>query len=291
VSEYIPTLLDLLKSNESCERLSDHLRRASVWLSAVDQRAGKIEIAGSAVAADIHGTKVLLTAGHVLREWERELEDGRLWLQAASRNGAHLKLRPDTKRLWSDGGDGGPDAGILVLPRDQTETYFQLGQIDPVRHTTLQFSPPAYRSQCLVAGYPRALAEYEEVENADGSRSVSMRANFAMYAAPFLEAVGPHHFLEAAGAKISIETTTMSEFSPGEMNRMSGCGFWTVEVVDRTVFFGLHGVHTATLPGTPPRLRETPIEHHVRLIAKLDAAARDKVHELWPWVDLDYAQS
>lgn len=272
--------------------LSRHLRRASVWFSAVDPRKGSIEVAGSAVAVDVRGTKVLFTAGHVLREWDRQFKDGQIWLHTAAEGTARLALRPDTVRLWSDGGDEGPDAGLVVLPPDQTETYFQLGQIDPAGAGTLEFLPPPIGTYGVVAGYPQALVEYTAIANADGSGGTHMNTIFALYAAPFLECSGPHYLLGAGGGRLNLDSGTKSDFSPGEMNRMSGCGFFTCippETGTGPLQLRLHGVHTATYKDTP-RLRETPVVHHVRLIAKLGTAERDNVRDLFPSLDLDEPQ-
>ncbi|MDQ3340351.1 MAG: hypothetical protein M4D80_34765 [Myxococcota bacterium] len=61
---------------------------------------------------------------------------------------------------------------------------------------------------------------------------------------------------------------------------LSGAGCWAIEVDDeaKQLKLFLYAVHTAT---QMPHLRETPMTHHLKLLAG-HARAREAIARIWP---------
>lgn len=188
---------------------------------------------------------------------------------------ARFQIRGDAVRLTSPGGDGGADAGVLILARDQVESYFQAGAFEPTRSSTLRLDPPPTGMDCAIAGFQSARATSELEIRRFGDRelhSVQITAPFTMIAADFLSADATHHWLYAPGTVENVETREIGQIVGGDLNGMSGGGYWSMDSrLDPSTTpatldarFRLQGVHTGT--DTGGRLRETPVSHHLRLL-------------------------
>jgi hypothetical protein len=199
------------------------LRQSTVFLAVKDDEDKPTRIAGSGVLADLYGTKVVLTAGHVLRDFKRQFEDGRMMLSINQRRG-NFSLRSDCDRHTSDGDEHGADAGVLIIPPDQVETYFQGGGFQPTRATTLIPTVPRLGVACIVSGFTAEGAQFFTAEGPGGAYSW-VHATLAVVSARLVESDGLHHWLDAS--RPSGDTKAIE---PGEFNGMSGCGFWSVSM-------------------------------------------------------------
>jgi hypothetical protein len=199
----------------------------------------------------------------------------------------NFSLRSDCERYVSDGDEHDADAGVLIIPPDQVETYFQGGGFQPTRATTLIPTVPRLGVACIVSGFTAEGAEFFTAEGPGGAYSW-VHATLAVVSARLVESDDVHHWLDAS--RPSGDTKAIE---PGEFNGMSGCGFWSVSMnpqpISRApltydVRFHLHGVHTATVRDRNHgiRLRQTPIAHHLRLLAKHRPELREMIGTCWP---------
>ncbi len=273
--------------------LEELLRQCTVFFGVVDEKAETVKIAGSGVLADLQGTKVVLAAGHVLRDFRNQFNDELVWLSINASHG-HLVIRRDATRLYSPDGDAGADAGVLMLPPDQVETYFQYGNFNPVGRTTLHPTLPPLGMDCLIAGYPAAHAGVPQTHIRSHGKHIVLQPKLVMFGAHLNPSDSTHHWLHAGGAAQNCETGEWTEMRGGDLGGMSGGGFWSMTsrrnpATDLVVesLLRLHGVHTGSDGHQIDRLRQTPIEHHLRLLAGHSDVLREKVRLLWPTVELD----
>ncbi len=266
------------------EETGRFLCQSSVFFAVRDERHQTTRVAGSGVVVDLHGTKIVLTAGHVLRDFRREFDNGQMIL-SVNRPCGSFAVRRDSVRLVSPGGDRGADAGVLILPPDQVESYFQFGGFEPARATTLRPELPPTGVACIVGGYPAQGAEFFTAEGPGGPYHW-VHATFNMIGARLLHSDNVHHWLDMSNPPPDTERLKL-----GELNGMSGCGFWslkmrkdtTTDPITYDLRAHLHGVHTATVDDEIGlRLRQTPIAHHLRLLADESDELKDKVMRLWP---------
>ena len=98
-----------------------------------------------------------------------------------------------------------------------------------------------------------------------------VHATFKMIGARLLHSDNVHHWLDMSNPPPDTERLKL-----GELNGMSGCGFWsltmrkdtTTDPITYDLRAHLHGVHTATVDDEIGlRLRQTPIAHHLRLLS------------------------
>ncbi len=257
--------------------IAKQLRRSTVFFVRLDEARRTTEVIGSGVVADLGGAKVVLTAGHVLNDYAGAFVDGQVSLSVHRARG-HMKVRSDSDRLITAGGLGGADAGVLILPPDHVETYIQFSGVEPIRMSTLRLVPPASGMDCMIAGYPKSGAVSNTVEDRN-TLEVRLTPTIAVVVAHFREADELHYWLDAGAPAMNLETGDDVEFRPGDLNGMSGCGFWTIEASGDQALFVLHGVHTGT---GDKRLRETPVAHHLRLLARHRREWRDVFAARWP---------
>lgn len=279
--EVVPGLaLDVVKQIN--ERATHQLAQTTAFFGLKNPDEKTSKLIGSGVLADLHGTRVVLTAGHVLRDFAHEFDEERILL-SVNRAGSFAPNR-DSIRLISDGGDFGPDAGVLVLPAPQASSYFHFGAFnEPARSTTLIADPPTKLLEVIVAGFPAQLSKLERrTDLRPNTLSIQLNAQMMMIVATVDRVDDNHAWLWAAE---SLSAANEQPMEMGSLNGMSGCGCWEVRLnrEEQLLHFYLRAVHTATVM---PHLRETPIIHHLRLIAGLSASFEEKVRRLWPDADL-----
>lgn len=280
--EVVPGLaLEVVKQIN--DRATQQLGQTTAFfgLKNADERTSKL--IGSGVLADLHGTRVILTAGHVLRDFAREFDDERVLL-SVNRAGSFVPDR-NAIRVFSKGGDHGPDAGVLVLPEPQASSYFHFGAFnEPARRTTLIAEPPSKLLEVIVAGFPAQLSKLERrTDLRPNTVSIQLNAQMMMIVATVDRVDDDHVWLWAGDGSFLVANDQPMDM--GSLNGMSGCGCWEVRLnrEEQLLHFCLRAVHTAT---HLPHLRETAIIHHLRLIASLSAAFEEKVRRLWPDADL-----
>lgn len=267
------------------DQLEDQLKRTTVCFGEVNEREETMRIAGTGVVASLLGLKAILTAGHVLDS--RAFREGRMGLSVNGRG--RFVVPSQSERLISPGGVHGPDAGVLLLPEVDVNSYFEVGNFEPVRTSTLKTTPPNPPSLCLVSGYPATIAT-TSTRQLHADIETVLVPGFAMVLAHVVDVDPVHYWLGINPTGVNFETGQQVPFAAVDrdgdswFNGMSGCGSWTMRHDGNEAKLSLNGVHTGNDDGQ--RLRETPIVHHLRLIANHSETLRAKVQAAWTDIDL-----
>lgn len=267
------------------DELADQLQRATVCFGEVNEREQTMRIAGSGVVASLFGLRVILTAGHVLDS--RAFGEGRMGL-SVNRRGRFV-VPSHSERLISPGGVHGPDAGVLLLPEIDAGSYFEFGNFETVRASTLKTIPPNPPGLCLVSGYLAAMASTSTRELHADIETVLI-PGFAMVIAHVVDVDPVHYWLGINSTSVNLQTGQQVPFAAVDrdgdswFNGMSGCGSWTMRLDGDEAKLSLNGVHTGNDDGQ--RLRETSIVHHLRLIAGHSETLRAKAQTAWPDIEL-----
>jgi hypothetical protein len=278
-NRHVPQLaLQVAKEKEA--ELIEHLKRQTIYFATCDERTNELRLVGSGVAGDLRGTKVIFTAGHVLRDLERDLAEERVFL-SINVPGRLYRLPRHTTFLVTSGGVAGPDAGVVLLAESDASTYFTFSGLDAtVRATTVQATMIPSRIECFIAGYPQCLSQVAERKNWDRRIvEVGLDTTIVVSITAVMETDAMHAWLW--GGDTPVKVATDESMPLPSLNGMSGGGCWTMELDDvaKEIKCALWAVHTGTMH---PKLRETPLFHHLGLLSEHSEALRAKVKELWP---------
>lgn len=265
------------------EQLTSQLCQSTAFLGVRDENLRTSTLIGSCVLADLHGTRIIFTAGHVIRDFARAFDDGNVFL-SVNKGAGGFRLDTNVVRMCSPGGDHGADAGVLVLPPAQATSYFHFAKFaEPARSTTVQLALPEPGLECIVAGFPAQQSTFEaRTDQRPNTLSLQLHARMMMVVAAVEKVDDVHAWLWMGGEALSTETDEPADM--GSLNGMSGCGCWSIQI-DReanALRLLLHAVHTATTATVAPHLRETPMVHHIRLLASMSPEMESKVVRLWP---------
>lgn len=275
--------------------LFNQLRQGSVYFSYLEGE--RAHVAGSGVIADLAGTKVVLTAAHVLEAFRRKFDAGEMCL-SVNRPRGRFVVKPEFPRLSTPRADEGLDAGVIIIPDSDAATYFNFGGFEPPGARTLSVSAPPVGIECAVAGWPASLAVPIQEEDSDEKQGIR---GCLLFIGTGIADVDDAYLWLALDKTMTSAIRGEVEVRPGDLAGMSGCGCWIVEGdparlgdpsllddpealrANPPVGLSLFGIHTATGNG---RLRESRLSNHLRLLAAMNATMRDKVSRLWPTLDL-----
>jgi len=134
--------------------------------------------------------------------------------------------------------------------------------------------------ECLIAGFSNRLAHASTTTNMlNGAVETTMASTLLVSLSKVVEIEAQHMWLSTGDVPVEIESEQPMDLD--SLSGMSGGGCWTVEMDRKTkqLKLALCAVHTAT---QLPKLRQTPMVHHLQLLAGVSSAMKEKVAKLWP---------
>ena len=268
------------------DKFIEHLNMRTVFFSIIDKERLTARLIGSGVIVNIERTKAIFTAGHVLRDLRDYFADETIYLSLYNKAGDGWRLHKHMPREISAGGVEGADAGVLLLTGSEAATYFNFGNFcSGVGAPSIRTQFPSEHHECFIAGFPLELTDTSiKIDLHSGAVKLPVIGQLSVIFSAVVSEDALHGWLFADGQMLEMGTNEPARLKSKEGMSGGGCSEMVISREPGEWNTRLLGVHTAT---QIPRLRQTPIRHHLRLLASMSREARSSISRLWPEIELD----